>query len=263
MSELINQAVEQEITGGIGLDDATLETPNNLGTEAEPEGQGLAELLEQTAVEPTSEAAPEHESRPPNKEPGWVKKRIETALEKALPERINAEIAKVRAEYEAQIRPLREAQLSRDADDLVKQGEFKSRDIALEYLRMKQGLPVQPQPKAQPAPEAPAAETIPSEVKARAADLMAQDRYAQKMDGISPLSIYRSDPRVAEMVNSGQWDFSDVVKAAKQGGQATPTPVYSSNAAAPKKRGPLELSHEEFQRLNENLAKGVKVDMRR
>ena len=267
MSELINQTVEQEPAGGIGLDDATLETPNNLGTDPEPEGQALSDLLEQTAQAPEAEAETEQTSRPPNKEPGWVKKRIDSALQKELPNLVAAEVAKVKAEYEAQIKPLREAQLARDADELVKQGEFRSKDIALEYLRMKQGLPVQAPvtPTASPRAEAEAreADAVPPDIRARAARLMDQAEYAKKIDGIDPLAIYHSDPEVQRKVNSGQWDFTDVVMAAKGQTASPPSPIHSSNAALPQKRGPLELSSKELQTLNENLRKGVKVDMRR
>jgi hypothetical protein len=254
MSELNSETVV-ESTGALALDDATQETPNNL-QESAPEGQALSDLL--------SEPEPEKETAPPSKEPGWVKKRIDSALQKQLPEMVAAEAAKIRAEYEAQLKPLREAQLSRDADELVQQGEFKSKERALEYLRLKQGMPtppVQDEPVRNERGQFVAKETIPPEVKARADRLMAQAEYAKKMDNIDPLEIYRSNPDVARLVNSGEWDFSDVVKAAK--GQPTPTPVYTSNAATPSRRGPHELSKDEWARLNENLAKGVKVDMRR
>lgn len=262
MSEVTS--VEQGAVG-VGLDDATVETPNNMSVEA-PEGQALSELLESPA-EPETTA-------PPAKEPGWVRKRIDSALQKQLPDMVAAEAAKIRAEYEAQLKPLREAQLVRDADELVQQGEFKSKERALEYLRLKQGLPQAAQPQtarnekgqftpteAGTAQPAQPTQDIPQDIQERASRLMAQAEYAKKVDDIDPLEIYRSDPDVAQLVNSGQWDFADVVKAAK--GQPVPRPVYSSNAAVPKKRNPLELSKDEWDRLNENLAKGVKVDMRR
>lgn len=257
MSEL-NPAVEVVQDTGVALDDATIETPNNM-VEVEESGQALTELLEQSATEV-------EQDKTPAKEPGWVRKRIDSALQKQLPEMVAVEVAKVRAEYEAKIQPLLERQLTRDAADLVSQGEFKSQERALEYLRLKQGLPVQaPVETAIPRNERGqfvAQEEIPQDVRERAAHLMAQAEYAKKMDDIDPMSIYRSDPNVARLVNSGQWDFADVVKAAKNG-QAAPAPIRSSNAATPQKRGPLELTSEEFRKLNENLGKGVRVDMRR
>lgn len=245
----------EEIQGGIVLDDAVQDTPSNVAEE-QPEGPSISEVLEQK--EPAKE---------PAKEPGWVKKRIESALEKRLPELLAAEREKLRAEYDLRLKPLLEAQMERDAADLVAQGEFKSKDRALEYLRLKQGVPA-----PQAVPQSASNEVSRNErgqfakpdpeVRERAARLFAQAEYALEMDGIDAMEIYRTDAEVARKVNSGEWDFKDVVRAVKAA-QSVPPPIRSSNAAMPQKRGPMDLSKEEFRKLNDNLAKGVKVDMRR
>lgn len=245
----------EEIQGGIVLDDAVQDTPSNVAEE-QPEGPSISEVLEQK--EPAKESAKE-----PAKEPGWVKKRIESALEKRLPELLAAEREKIRAEYDLRLKPLLEAQMERDAADLVAQGEFKSKDRALEYLRLKQGVPIPPSvPSEAPRNERGQFVKPDPEVRERAARLFAQAEYALEMDGIDAMEIYRTDAEVARKVNSGEWDFKDVVRAVKAA-QSVPPPIRSSNAAMPQKRGPMDLSKEEFRKLNDNLAKGVKVDMRR
>lgn len=241
----------EEIQGGIVLDDAVQDTPSNVAEE-QPEGPSISEVLEQK--EPAKE---------PAKEPGWVKKRIESALEKRLPELLAVEREKLRAEYDLRLKPLLEAQMERDAADLVAQGEFKSKDRALEYLRLKQGVPIPPSvPNEVPRNERGQFAKPDPEVRERAARLFAQAEYALEMDGIDAMEIYRTDAEVARKVNSGEWDFKDVVRAVKAA-QSVPPPIRSSNAAMPQKRGPMDLSKEEFRKLNDNLAKGVKVDMRR
>lgn len=223
-------------SGEISLDAATVETPLNSIVET-TEGTQLSELLKEEPKET------------PKSEPGWVKKRIDSALQKEMPQRIAEVETRLRAEYEAKIKPLLDAQLERDAADLVKEGEFKSKERALEYLRLKGGLPVEKK-------ESPKEEPIPEHIVARADALLAQAEYARKMDGIDPMEIYKTSPEIADKVNSGEWDFADVVKAMKG---KTPSPIYSSNAASPQKRGILDLTPEEFKKLNENLAKGNKV----
>lgn len=241
---------ENQTGEGIGLDAATFETPNNLVTEPQPEGESLAELLGK------NEQEPEKDSRPPNKEPGWVQKRIDGALQKKLPDLVAAAEARIRAEYDAKMKPLLEYQLTREAEELVRDGEFKSKERALEYLRLKGGLPTPPV-KAETPKETKAE---PNEFEVRADALLAQAEYAKKMDGIDPYEIYKSSQEVQDKVNSGEWDFADVVKAVKGSGtKSTPAPIYTSNNASPQKQGIHDLTPQAWQKLNENVRKGVKV----
>lgn len=239
---------ENQTGEGIGLDAATFETPNNLVTEPQPEGESLAELLGK------NEQEPEKDSRPPNKEPGWVQKRIDGALQKKLPDLVAAAEARIRAEYDAKMKPLLEYQLTREADELVRDGEFKSKERALEYLRLKGGVPAPVTPvKAEVKAE-------PNEYEARADALLTQAQTAKLLYGIDPMEIYKSSPEVAQKVNSGEWDFDSIVQAVRlQAKSPTPSPVYSSNGASPQKQGIHELTPEAWQKLNENVRKGVKV----
>lgn len=104
----------------------------------------LAEVL---GADDSSAAGPQQSSQPSaeqttQEEPGWFKRRMEQH-DKKLNEDFQRQLQAVRDDYEARLTPLREASYRREAEQLVADGEFKSIDRALEYVRLKDGAPVQ------------------------------------------------------------------------------------------------------------------------
>ena len=108
-------------------DDTSIEGIAEETDESEEPFESLTGDEEQAAEEQT-------ETAPKAKEPGYVQKRIEKAVAKAL--------AQQQAEFDRQMAPIREKMLNDEAQALVKSGEFKSLERAKEYLQLKQGLPV-------------------------------------------------------------------------------------------------------------------------
>lgn len=223
-----------------------------------PVGEAISDLLnEQPAAETQQQEAPKTE-------PGWIKQRVSKAVEKAVAE---AE-ARVTAQYEAMLAPIRESVLDRQAEDLVKSGEFKTLDIAKEYVRLKGGVQ---SAKAETKPEAKAEAKAaqPRDEKGRftethvRADLLA--KQAQKiMDrrGLDVMQAFNADETIRNRVLSGEWDFYDVAENMPQ--RTSPVPVRTSNGAANTGAVSISsMSDEQFKRLQANLANGRIYDMRK
>ena len=209
----------------------------------------------------TTTTAPENAEL---KEPGYVQGRIQKAVEKVR--------AELRAEYEAQLAPLREAQMQREADELVNSGKISDRDMALEYVRGHYGKQESPKAANATAPNrdergrfvsnnstpAPKSE-VPAEIQTRANELFAQAKAIQKYSGVDVLGIYQANPEYAERVNSGEWDMADVAKAASA---KAPSPVRSSNGGSTgiSSVNFHRMTANEFAKVNEHLARGGKID---
>jgi hypothetical protein len=212
--------------------------------------------------EPTESEAPKGKS-----EPGWIKKRIESGVEKQLNQRLADMEARIRAGYEEQLKPLREAAIEREADKLVADGTIKTKELALEYARYKAGQPM-PEPKAPAAPArdtqgkfAPQAPT--PEIREYALTLKAQADTIKALGGPDMWAIYRADPEVQRRIVNRETDFANLAKEYE--GVPTPgvpAPVRSANQGGIPPTRIDRLSKDQWKRLNEYLENGGKVDGR-
>lgn len=245
------------------LDDAAFMEPD-VATETEPQ-QTLAEALSEP-TEPSQST--QQESAPPAKsEPGWIRKRIDDGVRKAtagLEQRI-------RAEYEAQLAPLREAALDRQADQLVAEGKITDKATALEYLRLKGGLPAAPQPETTApavqrdargrfakAPETP----VPSDVEVRGQQLWNEAQTIKAITGVDVMAIYNANEEAKSKILSGEWNFTDVYNAHKGTAQAprsTPPPAVRSGGYRLGRMSVADMSDAQFDRLNRMLESGASI----
>lgn len=235
-------------------DDAALTTQENTQT--------LADVIGATTEQQPDETAT---AEMPNTEPGWMRKRIDAAVRKA-----NSELeAKLRAEYDAQLAPLREAQLERDADKLVADGKIADRDMALEYLRATRGM--------QSAPEAPT-KTVQRDDQGRfvstkpdaaaqqkAAELVAQANTIFQSTGVDVMELYNTNPEIRQKVIKGEWSFVDVYKNTREtpAAPATPSPMRSANSMGIGQMDIRKMSSNQLAQLNAMLESGVKIDARK
>lgn len=234
MSEIPVESNEQRTV----LDDAALQP-------VQPETEPVSPI-----TEITEEPQPEQQQ----KEPGYIRQRIDKAVAKAL--------ADQRAEFERMLEPLRDSMYERQAAQLVEQGEFKSQERALEYVRMKAGASVSavPQPEPEPTPRDEQGRFVPREdPKARArAELLSQQAEKIKNNrGIDVMQTFNDDPTVQQKVLSGEWDFYDVAEYHRP-----MAPMRSPNGANTGAFNVSNMSDEQFDRLLANLAAGKKYDAR-
>ena len=235
---------------GLEQDDAGL-TPVQ---ETEEQHPGLEELLENSQDE--AQTAPTEEVRLPKREPGWVRQRVDKAVQRAVQETE----ARMRAEFESTLAPIRESMLDREADQLVAAGEFKSKERATEYLRMKNGLPGAANT---PAPQQP---EVSPEVKVRANMLSKQAEKIKANHGYDVMGEFNSNPEVRQRILSGEWDFYDVAEQMSNGSgrqQRAPRLVRSPGSSGLSGNFSVaDMSDAQFERLQANLRAGKSYDAR-
>ena len=113
-------------------------------------------------------------------------------------------------------------------------------------------------PVQQPAPIQQPEENLP--LKLRAQELITQARTIQAIAQADVMALYNTDPEVRARILRGEWDFIDVWKQ-MQPAQMPPVPVRTANGGV----GAMNIggmNDQQFEKLNEMLKRGAKVDMR-
>ena len=235
-------------------DDAAVTTQN------ETPAQTLTDVIGETPVnDPPAQEKPS--------EPGWIKQRVGAAVNKAVAE---AE-ARIRAEYEAQLAPLREAQIEREADQLVADGKIADKDMALQYVRATKGVSA-PTAPSEPAPQRQrdeqgrfvSSEQPTAEIKQKAAALVAQADTILASTGVDVMALYNTNPEIKQKILSGEWSFVDVFKNARQAEAPAhvPAPVRSANGLGIGTADFRRMSGDQYAKVNELLESGGKIDVR-
>ena len=198
------------------------------------QGNELSEIVEQQQA--------------PEKEPGGLRGRINDAVSKAVKE----SEARIRAEYEQQYAPMREQLLDQQAKQLVADGAIKDLEMAREYLRMKGGSAAPAQsvkPDPQPAAEDPT-------ISARADVLAKQAQKILSKTGVNVMDLYNGDQNIQQKINSGEWDFYDVLEEAGPS-RHPPTPVRSSNGNLGAGQVSIRaMTDKQWKALNDAIDKG-------
>lgn len=216
-------------------------------------------------------------------------------VDKGFQGRVNAmvtkEVAKVRAELEAgykqQLAPLLDMKRERDADALVASGKIADRDMALDYLRMKEGNGAADTPAEAPAQgparddkgrfvrqeaaaegEAPAGESqagADGAVQARARFLFDQAQAVQEQYGLDVMALFNTDEAIKQKVLSGEMDFKDVALAhfgQASGQKRVPAPVRTPNHSGTQ-RSFKDMTGKEWEAFGNRLNAGEVFDARR
>ena len=118
----------------------------------------------------------------------------------------------------------------------------------------------QAQPEPQTQPQAAQAEEASFALKLRAQELMAQARAIRATTNVDVLALYNTDVEIRARILTGEWDFIDVWNLLRPAAQP-PAPVRSANGGA----GTVSIgsmNETQFEKLNQMLSRGAKVDMR-
>lgn len=212
---------------------------------------------EETHAQPLTDITEETQETPPAKEPGWIRGRIDKAVSKALQE----QETRLRAEFDSILNPIRESVLDRQAEDLVAEGEFKSKERALEYLKLKGGISLET-PQEQPR-NAQGQFVSPNqqEVDFKAQLLANQAAKIKAKSGVDVMAYFNQNDNIRTQVLSGQMDFYDVLETV-QSRQSVPAPIRQSNGANVGSVSVANMTDAQFKKLQENLARGIVYDAR-
>ncbi len=212
---------------------------------------------EETHAQPLTDITEEPQETPPAKEPGWIRGRIDKAVSKALAE----QETRLRAEFDSILNPIRESVLDRQAEDLVAEGEFKSKERALEYLKLKGGISLEtPQEQPRNAQGQFVSNNQP-EVDFKAQLLANQAAKIKAKSGVDVMAYFNQNDNIRTQVLSGQMDFYDVLETV-QSRQNVPAPIRQSNGANVGSVSVANMTDAQFKKLQENLARGIVYDAR-
>lgn len=231
----------------------------------------LAEVTEQTDVVESVEAEMEQPQQQEAKqkdggtEPGWIKSRITAAVKKAerewearMQERIAAEMA-----------PFLEMKYEREAEALVAEGEFKTKERALEYVKLKNGsaskqasTPQQEAPRDANGRFASREEAPVNDAKATAEKLKQQADALKAEHGFDAMALFRSNEAIKQKVVTGKLDFNDLYELygnAEQSKPNVPAPMRSSNGSFGNAASIVRtMTDQGFAKLDAELASGKK-----
>ena len=196
-------------------------------------------------------------------EPGYVQKRIDKAVARALA----AERENIRAEYEQRFAPLQERMIEMDARDLVASGKVKDLETARELVRFRQNMP-QSQPKAeQPRQQNGQFAQKADPVQEAQINLLTQQAVKIKnRTGVDVIAIMDSDPAIKDAITSGEMDFYDVLeqqqKHPAQAKRKAPAPMRSPNGATAHSPNAIEaMSDEQFRRMEKKISEGARYKL--
>lgn len=279
----------QEATGAVEYIDVSSspdDAAQGLTEQKTPErtGASLEELLtDEDGGDGEGAAASGKEGKqngePPSREPGWIKKRVDTAVQREVSKAVADATSRVRQEYEARMAPLMEQAYAQQARQLVADGEIKDEQRALEYVRLKSGQGMSASEPSKSASAATAQDTptrdaqgrftarspqaAPS-VEARARELYGQAETIKRATGIDVMEAFSADNTVKAKVINGEWDFTDVARhvTGRQGRTTPPPPARSPNDGRAQPSSVAKLTDTQFAKLDEELRNGKVYDLR-
>lgn len=255
MNENENMAVQDE---SIGTEDVLSE---EIAEEPQDDSLSIEDMLNDDGGDKPEDEQPQ--SAGGQKEPGYVRSRIDKAVQKAIAETE----ARLTAQFEAQLAPYREQMLTNEAQELVRSGKVKDMDTAMELVRYRQGQP-QPQPaESQPRNEKGQFATqgeASSAANERVRMLQHQAERIKASSGLNVIEEVRDNEEIKQKIINGEMDFYDVAEHLKQNGRRKPpSPMRSPNGASGNQKTPIEsMSDEQFNRLVKKIQGGARYSMR-
>lgn len=239
-------------------EDFDTEADDTLPEDVEEEQDESEESLESLdeGEEQTQEPA---DDTPPASEPGWIKKRVNKAVERAVAETER----RMQAEFDRQMAPIREKMLNDEAKELVRQGEFKSLDRAKEYLQLKQGLPTSSQEEPQEQPRNDQEQDAGTSTRV---DMLAHQAVRIKeRTGIDVFDVFTNDEDIKQRVMDGEMDFYDIADMmSEQKAKRPPSPMRSPNGAsgANQPNAITSMSDEQFDRMERRIREGARYSLK-
>ena len=234
--------------------------PEEVVEEEQDESEGLESFTEEAT--PANEE-PEPEQTQGTSEPGWIKKRVEKAVTKAIAETE----ARMQAMFDQQMAPIREKMIEDEAQELVRSRKVADIETARELVRLRQGQKAeQPAaPKAETQPRNSNGQYAPREDPATAARIDMLKHQADKIKaakGPDVIAEFQNNPEIKQKVIKGEMDFYDVADYLKtqKPSRKPPSPMRSPNGASGQNPNAIEtMSKEQFARMEKRIAEGARI----
>ena len=191
-------------------------------------------------------------------EPGYVKGRIEKAVNRAI-EQVNAQW---QAKFDAVIKPLEEKMMEDEAQELVRSRKVGDIETARELVRYRKGQPAQqpsvPQEQPRQANGQFASKEQPDDTATASSYLAGQAGRIKAETGIDVMKVFNSNAEIRNKVLNGEMDFRDVANQIKANQRKRPpSPTRSPNGVNGQINNPImQMSDEQFDRLVERVRRG-------
>lgn len=200
-------------------------------------------------------------------EPGYVQRRISKAVEKATAS-LQSELASLRAQME----PLREYQLTAEAQELVRTGKVKDLETAKELVRYRQGQPQPTSEQSEGQPRNAKGQFVSRQdeqdsdpaTTARIDMLQHQANRIKAGNGPDVIAEFRENPEIRKKVIAGEMDFYDVAdQLRKTAKRKPPSPMRSPNGASGKNPNAIDtMSDEQFDRMEKRIKEGARYTLK-
>ena len=240
--------------------------------EADALSEALGVAAPEQAVEAEQQADDEQLEEPQDKGMRGRMKQFEQRGYKRGAQEAESKWAEERKGYQERLAKYEQMELEAEARKFAQEKKIPE-EIALDYMRMKKGMPAAAeQPRddngrfaAQAEPQgSPDADT-----QARAVALMTQAEAFEKMsDGAvtkaAILDAFQNDSEVRQKVVSGEWDFTDVGRSLR--GDSRQRAPRVSRTASNGKIGTstfIGMSDDDFASFDERIRQGAVFDARR
>lgn len=263
--ENLDEGLDEDFLSNIEEEDESNEvSPESFTSDSEEE-----EKADETADEQTQKGTQG------TREPGYVKKRVNEAVQRALAESkesMRAEIrAEMQAEFDQRMAPILKKMEEDEAQELVRSRKVSDIETARELVRLRHG-----QPAVQPEAEKPAESTqqprnaqgqfAPKEdpvVQARVNILGNQAEKIKAKTGLDVMAEFERNAEIKRKVLSGEIDFYEVAEMMKQPKKRPPAPMRSPNGASNEGRNRIDnMSDAEFRRMEKAISEGKRVTLK-
>lgn len=237
------------------MDDALPE--DVIEDEGEPE-ESLDSLSEDNKPE---EEKPEPE--PQASEPGWIKKRVEKAVSKAIAETE----ARMQAMFDQQMAPIKARMLEEEAQELVRSRKVSDIETARELVRLRNGQPAQAAEQPKPMRNEQGQFTSKSDVEtsARIDMLKHQADAIRSKGGPDVIAEFQNNEEIKQKVIAGEMDFHDVADYLNQKSsrRRPPSPMRSPNGASGTNPNAIDsMSDEQFDRMERKIKEGARYTLK-
>ena len=276
-------AYDESVANGIedveGLDDELLEGFDDIDEDEEGDLESVVAEGAEDEDQPEEEETEEEESEPQGtsgkrSEPGYVRKRVDEAVQKATAETEARTRATMQAEFDQtfeerlnkRMAPIIERLVEMDAQDLLRQGTVKDIETARELARYRQGVSAAPaaaegQQRNEKGQFTSAQNKDDPSTTVRINMLRHQADAIKARGGPDVIAEFQNNPRVKAKVISGEMDFYDVAESLKTPKKRPPAPMRSPNGATNTgDMNPImEMSDKEFEKLERRVQNGARI----
>ena len=246
------------------LDTEAVDTlPEGVEEEQDESEESLDSLTEGEGENQQPDAQTE---QPSATEPGWIKQRVNKAVQKAIAETE----ARMQAMFDQQMAPIKAKMMEDEAQELVRTRKVSDIETARELVRLRQGMPAQQNeakaPEPQPQPRNQNGQFAPKEdpvTKARIDMLSHQADKIKAAGGPDVIAEFTNNKEIKQKVISGEMDFYDVAEAMKAPKKRPPAPMRSPNGASGQSPNAIEsMSDEQFARMEKRIKEGARYSVR-